>query len=163
MYRKKANSGPLGQPPLRVGLAMLGGAAYKAKRARAPAAKTIAKLAPLTAAAPVGTTAGEEVAEPVVSTSLEVSSAVLEAEEVVVASSEVDELVLVLVGLTEEVFMVVLSTVVVVESVTEEVLVLVALVEVDFGASEEEASCSWKTAPLFPSTMIEASEPVLSP
>lgn len=157
MYRKKKQTPALWVPPLRVGLATLGGAAYKAKRARAPAAKTMAKLAPLTAAAPVGTTAGDEVADPV-------SSAALEAEVVVVASSEVDELVLVLVGLTEEVFIVVLSTVVVVEEATEEVLVLEALVEVDFGASEEEeASCSWKTAPFFPSTMIEASEPVLSP
>ena len=68
----------------------------------------MAKLAPLTAAAPVGTVAGEELAELaelVSSTSLEVSSAVLEAEVVVVvASSEVDELVrLVLVDLTEEI------------------------------------------------------------
>lgn len=134
-----------------------------AKRARAPAAKTMAKLAPLTAAAPVGMVAGAEVLEPV-SLVVEVSSAVLEAEVVVVvASSEVDELVLVLVDLTEEVFMVVLSTVVVVEAATEDVLVEVVLVEVDSGVSEEEASCSWKTAPPFPSTMIEASEPVLSP
>ena len=68
----KANFGPLdvvlaSRPPQRVGLAMLGAAAYKAKRARAPAAKTMAKLAPLTAAAPVGTTAMEDVAEPVLS------------------------------------------------------------------------------------------------
>lgn len=94
----------------------------------------MAKFAPVIGAAPVWTVAGaEEVGDATLESAASVSSAV---ELVLVKEPlEVD------VGLTEEVFIVVLLTTVVVEAAIEEVLVLVALVLVEDSTSSLE-DCS---------------------